>query len=116
MRLQGANKSPNITGQEQLVTRTSYFIGNDSKQWHKGIHNYGKVKYEAVYPGIDQVYYGTNQRQLEYDFVVAPGANPGAIKMRFEGAERIELAETVTWCYISMVARCASRNLSFTSK
>ncbi len=43
--------------------------------------------------GIDVVYYG-NQRELEYDFVVAPGANPKVIKFRVEGAERIRLDES----------------------
>ncbi|MEO7658140.1 MAG: SBBP repeat-containing protein, partial [Pyrinomonadaceae bacterium] len=51
---------------------------------------YSKVEYEQVYKGIDLVYYG-NQRQLEYDFKVAPKADPERIKMRFEGADKIEL-------------------------
>ncbi|MBI2829078.1 MAG: SBBP repeat-containing protein, partial [Acidobacteria bacterium] len=51
--------------------------------------SYARVRYESVYPGVDLVYYG-NQRQLEYDFVVAPGADPGAIKLAFEGARSIE--------------------------
>ena len=48
--------------------------------------SYAQVKYESVYPGVDLVYYG-NQRQLEYDFVVAPGADPNQIKLSFAGAD-----------------------------
>ena len=54
------------------------------EQWHTGIANYARVRYQSVYPGIDVVYYG-NQNQLEYDFVLAPGANPDAIRLNFRG-------------------------------
>ena len=66
-----------------------YFIGNDSKKWRTDISTYGKVKYHGVYEGIDLVYYG-NQGKLEYDFVVSPGADPSAIKIAFEGADKID--------------------------
>ena len=63
----------------------SYFIGNDPKNWRSGIPTYGKVNYAQIYPGVDLVFYG-NQRQLEYDFVVAPGADPSRIAWRIDGA------------------------------
>src|ERR1035441_8559999 len=63
----------------------SYFIGNDPKNWRSGIPTYGKVSYPQIYPGVDLVFYG-NQRQLEYDFVVAPGADPSRIAWRIDGA------------------------------
>lgn len=53
---------------------------------------YGRVAYREVYPGVDMVYYG-NQRQLEYDFIVAPGADPQVIKLAFEGAREVQVAE-----------------------
>lgn len=74
MKLIGANPTPQITGIEELPGKVNYFIGKDPKKWRNNIPNYAKVRYEAVYPGIDLVYYG-NQRQLEYDFIVLPGAN-----------------------------------------
>src|SRR5262249_14054958 len=55
-------------------------------QWHTDISTYGRVEYDDVYPGIDLAYYGNNQ-QLEYDFIVAPGADPGQIRLGFAGAE-----------------------------
>jgi hypothetical protein len=85
MQLLGANAGAEVTGTERLPGVVSYFIGNDPKKWHAGIATYGKVSYAQVYPGIDLVFYG-NQRQLEYDFVVAPGADPGRIAWRMEGA------------------------------
>jgi len=51
---------------------------------------YARVRYAEVYPGIDLVYYG-RPRELEYDFVVAKGADPGRIAVRLAGAERLEL-------------------------
>ena len=86
MQLPGANLQPLITGVEELPGKVNYFIGDDPAQWRANVPTYAKVRYEAVYPGIDLVYYG-NQRQFEYDFVVSPGADPRAITLAFEGPE-----------------------------
>jgi uncharacterized repeat protein (TIGR01451 family) len=89
MKLEGAVKAPEITGDELLPGTVNYFSG-DQSQWRRNIATYGRVKYSQVYPGIDLVFYGS-QRQLEYDFMLAPGANPQRIAWRFEGVERIEI-------------------------
>ncbi len=75
IRLVGANPAPQLTGFDELPGKANYFIGNDPKKWRKDVPTYAKVKYHAVYPGVDLVYYG-NQRQLEHDFIIAPGADP----------------------------------------
>jgi hypothetical protein len=80
MKLVGANHSAAVSGADELPGKSNYFIGNDPKKWRTNVPNYAKVKYANVYPGVDLVYYG-NQQQLEYDFVVAPGADPGAITL-----------------------------------
>jgi uncharacterized repeat protein (TIGR01451 family) len=90
--LSGANASPEISGCEQMPGRSSYFIGSDPQQWRAGLPTYARVKYAAVYPGIDLVWYG-RQRQLEYDFIVAPGADPEAIRLTIAGAEATELRQ-----------------------
>ncbi|MGH8489302.1 MAG: SBBP repeat-containing protein [Gammaproteobacteria bacterium] len=88
MQLVGANAKPRISGADALPGKVNYLRGNDPKQWRTNIPTYAKVKYENVYPGIDVVYYG-NQRQLEHDFVVAPGADPKTIRLAFVGAENL---------------------------
>src|ERR1700733_14958625 len=90
MRLAGTVGRAIISGMEQLPGKANYFIGSDPAKWRCKVPTYGKVSYKAVYPGVDLVYYG-NQRQLEYDFVVAPRADPSRIKLRFTGAARMEL-------------------------
>lgn len=90
MKLLGANAAPKITGENQLPGTSNYFLGNDSKQWRTNVPQYSKVRYREVYPGIDLIYYG-NQRQLEYDLVVSPGADPNAIRLAFEGAKKLSL-------------------------
>src|ERR1035441_2580469 len=85
MSLIGANPKANAVGLDPQPGVVSYFVGNDPKNWHSGIPTFGKVKYPQVYPGVDLVFYG-NQRQLEYDFVVAPGADPSRIAWRIDGA------------------------------
>ena len=93
LKMIGANTSPQVEGQDELPGKVNYFIGNDPEKWRRNIPTYRKVYYKDVYPGIDVVYYG-NQRELEYDFVVAPGANPKLIKFTVEGADKIRLDET----------------------
>jgi hypothetical protein len=90
MQLEGANPEPQIAGMDQLPGKTNYLIGNDPKKWHTDVPSYARVKYAGVYPGVDLVFYG-NQRQLEYDFVVAPGADPKAIRLNLEGARKVRI-------------------------
>ena len=85
MSLIGANPQAKPVGRAPQPGVVSYFMGNDPKQWRAGIPTYGKVEYPQVYPGVDLVFYG-NQRQLEYDFVVSPGADPSRIAWRIDGA------------------------------
>ncbi len=85
MRLEGANARPQMVGLEELSGKSHYFLGNDPAAWRTNIPTYARVSYQEVYRGIDLVYYG-NQGRLEFDFVVAPGADPGAIRLRFQGA------------------------------
>src|SRR5580658_2689458 len=85
MRLLGANPSSAACGLEPQPGVVNYLVGNDPKKWHSGIPTYAKVNYTGIYPGIDLVFYG-NQRQLEYDFVVAPGADPSRIVWQIAGA------------------------------
>ena len=91
IQLVGANAGALGVGQDELVAKTNYLVGSDPSQWHTNIVNYGKVEYQNVYAGINLVYYGTNQGQLEYDFVVAPGVNPGTIRLSIQGAQSIML-------------------------
>jgi hypothetical protein len=85
MRLVGGNAGPAVAGLDELPGKSNYFIGNDAAKWHTNIPTYGKVRYQEAYRGIDLIYYG-NGRQLEYDFVVAPGADPSVITLGFDGA------------------------------
>ncbi|MEJ7623186.1 MAG: SBBP repeat-containing protein [Pyrinomonadaceae bacterium] len=78
LRLAGANAAPVIGGSEPLGGKANYFIGSDPANWRTNVAMYARVDYKEVYPGIDLVYYG-NQRELEYDFVVAPNADPAVV-------------------------------------
>ena len=90
MKLVGANPSPRVSGLEELPGKSNYFLGNDPDKWRTNVPHYAKVQYKDVYPGVDLVYYG-NQRQLEYDLVVGPEADPGAIALSFEGVEKLRI-------------------------
>jgi photosystem II stability/assembly factor-like uncharacterized protein len=90
MKLVGASAAPVAQGMNELPGKVNYFVGNDSKKWRTGVATYGKALFKQVYPGIDLVYYG-NRRELEYDVEVAPGANPRAVRLAFEGARRMRI-------------------------
>ncbi|MGB7720515.1 MAG: SBBP repeat-containing protein [Bryobacteraceae bacterium] len=87
--LLNSNPAPAIEAIGKLPTRTNYFIGA-REHWHTNIASYSRVRYGAVYPGVDVVYYG-RQDQLEFDFVLQPGADPHAIRLRFQGARHLSL-------------------------
>jgi hypothetical protein len=91
MQVVGANPLSQATGVDPLAGKSNYFIGNDPARWLTDIPNFGKVEYQNVYAGIDLVYYGNSQRQLEYDFVVHPGADPSVVQMGFDGASSLTL-------------------------
>jgi hypothetical protein len=92
MTLLGARSTPQVEGADALSVMSNYFIGNDPKKWRTDVPQYAKVKYTGVYPGVDLVYYG-NQQELEYDFIVAPGASPSKIRLAFKGAEEVLIDE-----------------------
>ncbi len=87
--LPGSNPQPGIDGLDPLRARTDYLVGARAR-WHTDVGNFGRLAYRQVYPGIDLIYYGANNR-LEYDFVLAPGADPSAIRIRFTGAGQLRV-------------------------
>lgn len=92
MRLIGANDHPLVTGVDRLQGTNNYFIGEDPTSWHHDVPTFGGVKFSGVYPDIDQVFYGREQ-QLEYDFVLSPGADARRITLAFDGVRNLALNE-----------------------
>ena len=90
VKLIGADAGAPATTPEPLPGKSNYLIGNDPARWRTNVPTYQRIGYRDVYPGVDVVYYGS-QGQLEYDFVVAPGADPGRIRMAVEGADSATL-------------------------
>lgn len=88
MRLAGADPTATVTGVEKLPGEANYFLGNDPKAWRTHIPTFGRVAYHNVYPGVDLVYYGRSG-QLEYDFVVAPGADLSKIQLALDASAHL---------------------------
>src|SRR5262249_51405166 len=89
LHLAGANPHPTVTGLDQLGGVTNYIRGRDASKWLRGIPSYARVAVHDVYPGIDLVYHAAASGDVEYDFVVAPGADPGAIAIDVAGADQV---------------------------
>ncbi|HUJ49436.1 MAG TPA: SBBP repeat-containing protein [Bryobacteraceae bacterium] len=85
LRFDGADPCARIQAEDQLKSKTNLFLGSDPSKWRQGIANYGRLRVPGLYPGVDLVYYG-NARELEYDLKIAPGADPGQIRLRVTGA------------------------------
>ncbi|MGH9226019.1 MAG: SBBP repeat-containing protein, partial [Acidimicrobiales bacterium] len=88
--LEGARPGAPAAGERPLPGTVNRFAGDDPSQWRTAIPTYGAVTYREVYPGIDVTYYGTG-RLVEYDFVVAPGADPGVIVLGMAGQQGAHL-------------------------
>jgi hypothetical protein len=94
LRLQFVNSNPDapMTHSDKLVGKVNYLIGDNPQFWHTNVPTFAKVAQHDLYPGVDVVYYGT-QQQLEYDFVISPGADPRAINLSFSGAKKLRIDE-----------------------
>ena len=90
MELLGANSAPEFQGLQELPGKVNYLIGKNEATWHRGVALFSEVQVAKVYPGVDLLFHG-DQRQLEYDFVVAPGADPSRIGFKILGAKKIEI-------------------------
>ena len=108
----GCNLSARIRGRKcpattELPGKINYLIGNDPAHWHTGVATFAQVRVGQLYPGINLVYYG-NQQQLEYDFAIAPGANPDAITIHFDGVDKISHSRRANWFWRWAEAKSAS--------
>ncbi|MFH1374188.1 MAG: FG-GAP-like repeat-containing protein, partial [bacterium] len=86
----GSNPNPRMVGEDILDYKCNYFIGNDPAKWRTDVPNYSAIVYEDIYSGIDLKYYG-NGKQMEYDFIVSPGADPDQIMVSYEGAKSLSV-------------------------
>ncbi len=105
----GSRPDAAVAGVGELPGKSNYFIGSDPKQWHVGVPAFGRVSYKGIYPGIDLVFYG-NQRHLEYDFVISPGADPNAIKLKISGSRGLRVDKNG-----NLFVRVGSQNLQLSA-
>lgn len=88
VRFPGALTNPVITAEELTTTRLNYFMGGDPRNWRTNVKTYRKLRYHRLWPGIDLVFHATGEN-LEYDFVVRPGADPSVIRLGIDGQPAI---------------------------
>ena len=90
----GSNRSATVAAMGELSHKSNFFIGNDPEKWRTNVPSFSSVVLHEVYPGIDLKYYSTSDGNLEYDFVVHPGADYQQIKIQYEGAELLTMGQT----------------------
>jgi uncharacterized protein (TIGR03437 family) len=77
-------------GTEKMIGKSSYYLGSDESKWRTGISNFARVRYQDVFPGVDLSIYGRD-RKIEYDWIVAPGADPRSIRFSFTGSSKTSI-------------------------
>ena len=90
VRLAGANAQSRLSAIEPLPGKLNYLIGNDPQRWRTSVPTYAAVTYQAAYPGVDVVLHGSDSA-LEYDFLIAPGADPSVIRLAFDGPSHLAI-------------------------
>lgn len=90
MKLLGAERGATLGGVDEAVTKTGYALGGDAGEWIDGVRNYNSARYRNVYRGIDAVFRGSGE-SIEYDFHVAPEADPNSVRLKFDGAKKFQI-------------------------
>src|SRR4051794_14829247 len=90
LQLAGANPNAKMEAVDQLPGSSNYYVGNDPAKWRSDVRQFARVRYHDIYPGIDLVFYGRDH-ELEYDLIVAPGADPSCVHIQIEGAEHLAI-------------------------
>ncbi len=82
--------APDIRQEDPTGGVANYFAGRDRAKWIPNIPMYRAVRYSHLYPGIDVVFHG-NSGRLEYDFDLAAGASPEAIRIDLGESAEVNL-------------------------
>jgi len=93
MHMLGANPEARLAAEDPQSAKVNYFIGRDPSKWHSDIPLFGQVSYRNLYPGIDLAFHGSG-KQLEFDYLVSPGADAKAIALGFQGAQQMSTNDT----------------------
>ncbi len=80
----GARADARAAGRDPLASRSNYIAGSDRAAWRTNVPHYARVAVHGVYEGISIEYYFTDEG-VEFDVVVAAGADPSLVRLRFEG-------------------------------
>lgn len=88
--LLGTSESEHMVGNQRMEYRCNYFLGSDKSRWQTDVPNYAEIEVKNIYPGVDLRFYG-NARQMEYDFLVTPGADYHQISFRYENVKLLQV-------------------------
>ncbi|RTQ48417.1 PKD domain-containing protein [Hymenobacter gummosus] len=87
---EGASEQAELLASGKAVTQRNYFLGDDPQKWATKVPAFAEVRYQKLYPGTDLRLY-SRADELEYDFELAAGADPGRIRLRYDGVESLRV-------------------------
>lgn len=88
----GVNEDLEIIGEGLQEGKINYLVGNDPEKWKTNIPTYQAVVYKNLYSDVDMRFYG-NYRQLKYDIIVRPRANPSRVRFAYKGIEDLRVTD-----------------------
>lgn len=91
MEFVGSEVSSEISGSSETAPYFNFFKGNNPTKWASGCRTFNKVV-SKVYENIEAVYYFDNNLP-RYDFVINPGANPEQVRIKFIGADIVDIKD-----------------------
>ncbi len=100
----GANRRAAIVGVDPLPGIANFFLGNDPAKWQTNLPTFAGIVYRDLYPGIDLRYDGNSGGQIKGTYLVAPGADPSAIRWRYAGAPELAVDAATGDLHISAAA------------
>jgi hypothetical protein len=94
MRFVGANRAPRVAARGRLAGVSNYLRGRDLARWITGVPNFSEVVYSDLYDGVDLAFHASRAGELEFDYTLAPGVDPDAIRLAYSGAGALRLDES----------------------
>ena len=89
------SKSADVREESATGGVANYYRGLDQSGWITNVPLYRQVRYSGMYPDIDLVFHGSAGR-IEYDFQLAPNADPNHIQVHFDRRDRLDLQKDGT--------------------
>lgn len=84
---EGSASEPEVVGEEPVEQVVNYYLGADPGRWASGLVPVERMRLREVWAGVEVRMHGdfAGRNRMKYDFVVAPGADAGVVRLLHAG-------------------------------